>query len=91
MNPLQRTYIYLSALLAITAASCQQNYVDTTAKIIERNQINDTQIEVHYIFKAGNTTIAGTKNINNNTAIKDSLPIHYNKNNPLENELDLKN
>lgn len=90
IKQIHTTYIVL-LILSTIIISCKDQYQSTTAKVVERKEISADKIQINYIFKAGNTTIAGSKIVGNNTIISDSITVEYNKQNPLENELDIKN
>lgn len=73
--------------IALASACHDGKYVETYARIVERRDIDGGKLQLNYIFKVGQTTIAGSKKINNQSIPRDSVRIKYNAQNPLENDL----
>lgn len=71
--------------------SCKNgDYKTTQARIVERRDIGNGKIRLSYLFKAGQTTIAGVKVVDNAVVVpSDSCAVEYKASNPLENNLKL--
>lgn len=78
--------ILICALLGLLSCG-DARYTETNGRIVERKDIGNGQIELSYIFKIGQTTVAGSKRIENKSIPFDSVRIRYNKDNPLDNRL----
>ncbi|MFT4204319.1 MAG: hypothetical protein QM610_10455 [Chitinophagaceae bacterium] len=78
-----------SMLFVVSCLSCKnREYRTTQARIVERRDVGNGKIRLSYLFKAGQTTIAGVKTVDNAVVVSsDSCSVEYKVSNPLENNL----
>lgn len=79
------------AIMCLLGIACKNgDYKTTQAKIVERRDVGNGKTRLSYLFKAGQTTIAGVKTIDNAVVVPlDSCEVEYKVSNPLENNLKL--
>ncbi len=82
--------IILTAIILLLSACENTNYKQTYARITERREIGNDKLQLNYIFKVGQTIIVGSKQVDNQSVLSDSIKIRYNVENPLENQLLIK-
>lgn len=84
--------LYTALFLSISLCmSCRREGYETAhAHIVERRDLGNGKVRLSYMFKAGQTTIAGVKVIDNAVVVfSDSCMVEYKASNPLENNLKL--
>gem|GEM_PF-3344924 len=89
---MQRIKLFLVLLVGCVSfcLSCNRDYRIAQARIVERRDIGNGKTRLSYLFKAGQTTIAGVKVVDAAVIVSsDSCTVEYKVSNPLENSLKL--
>ncbi|WP_447640793.1 MULTISPECIES: hypothetical protein [Chitinophagaceae] len=86
---MKNPYVFLIVLFSLFVVSCgNKDYRTAQARIVERRDMGNGKIRISYLFKAGQTTIAGIKIVDNAVVVtSDSCAVEYKASNPLENTL----